>query len=122
MMGDLTTNFSRSEFMCPCGCRSAGVKSSLVGRLQAARDEAGIPFKISSGVRCREHNRQIGGVDSSAHVKGHAADIDNADTSQERFAILHALLKAGFTRIGIAKTFIHVDDDPDKPAGVVWLY
>ena len=28
--------------------------------------------------------------------------------------IISALLKAGFNRIGVAKSFIHVDDDPEK--------
>jgi hypothetical protein len=33
-----------------------------------------------------------------------------------------ALFDAGFGRIGIAKTFIHVDVDPDKPFDVMWVY
>jgi hypothetical protein len=33
-----------------------------------------------------------------------------------------ALIASGFTRIGIADTFIHVDNDPVKTPAVVWLY
>jgi len=35
---------------------------------------------------------------------------------------VNALLKAGFTRIGIASSFVHVDCDPTKPAQVIWTY
>jgi hypothetical protein len=31
-------------------------------------------------------------------------------------------MEAGFNRLGIAKTFIHVDNDPGKPEDTVWLY
>jgi hypothetical protein len=31
-------------------------------------------------------------------------------------------MEAGFNRIGIAPTFIHVDNDPSKPEDVIWLY
>ena len=36
--------------------------------------------------------------------------------------IVQALLTAGFTRIGIASTFIHADDDPSKPQNLIWTY
>jgi hypothetical protein len=36
--------------------------------------------------------------------------------------IVRGLLDAGFTRIGIAKTFIHADDDAESPQQVMWLY
>ena len=39
-----------------------------------------------------------------------------------RYKILDALIRVGFNRIGIGKTLIHVDNDTQKPTGVVWLY
>jgi hypothetical protein len=33
-----------------------------------------------------------------------------------------AALKAGFTRIGIGKTFVHMDRDPFLPQPRLWLY
>jgi hypothetical protein len=36
--------------------------------------------------------------------------------------IVGSLLEAGFNRIGIADTFIHVDNDPTKPEEVMWKY
>ena len=77
-------------------------------------------------MRCPEHNKAVGGVDSSSHVatvyvKGKAADIE-AEDSRSRFIILAALMRAGFTRIGVADSFIHVDLDEDKKPGVMWDY
>jgi len=31
-------------------------------------------------------------------------------------------MHVGFNRIGIADTFIHVDDDRNKACGVIWTY
>jgi hypothetical protein len=77
--------------------------------LDKARHLAGIPFHINSGYRSPDHNRKVG------------ADIHCVD-SRSRAYILGGLIDAGFNRIGIASTFIHVDDDPSKDADVVWLY
>ena len=68
-----------------------------------------------------QHNREVGGTENSAHLAGLAVDIKCTD-AWSRFKILHALLSVGFQRIGIGRTFIHVDDDLTKPQGVVWDY
>jgi hypothetical protein len=36
--------------------------------------------------------------------------------------VVNALLKAGFKRIGVAKTFIHADDSETHDQEVMWLY
>jgi uncharacterized protein YcbK (DUF882 family) len=90
-------------------------------RLDDARGIAGIPFRITSGYRTEAHNALVGGVDSSAHTSGHAVDIACRD-SVSRWLIVNALMLVGFNRIGIASTFIHVDDCPDKPENVMWVY
>ncbi len=89
-------------------------------RLQQVRDAAG-PLVITSGVRCADHNARIGGVPDSAHVMGVAADIA-CRSSGRRMALIRGLLAAGFTRIGVAKTFVHVDADVTKPDNVLWEY
>tara|TARA_E500000318_G_C3426271_1_gene159301 strand:+ start:7 stop:363 length:357 start_codon:yes stop_codon:yes gene_type:complete len=94
---------------------------SFLELLDNARQIAGIPFKINSGFRTPEHNEKVGGAESSSHLRGHAADI-HVSSSTYRYEILSALLEAGFTRIGIAKNFIHVDNDPIKTQKVIWTY
>ena len=76
--------------------------------LDEARGIANIPFHITSGYRCELHNKAVGGVDKSLHTKGQAADI-RAESSNERFLIVRALIKAGFKSIGIYKNFVHAD-------------
>lgn len=115
--------FTEDEFDCKCGCGLGYAQMNLgtVIRLKRARYIAGVPFILTSAIRCDAHNEAEGGKQDSSHPKGFGVDI-KADTSVSRWHILLGLVKAGFTRIGISKTFIHADDDPDKPNEVVWLY
>lgn len=113
-------HFKESEFDCPC-CGANKMNKTFLFELDLARDRAGSPFKVNSGYRCPAHNKKIGGVNNSAHTKGEAADIE-VKNSADRFNKLDALLGMHFKRIGIAKTFIHVDSDPDKSQCVIWMY
>ena len=36
--------------------------------------------------------------------------------------MLEALLDAGFNRVGIGESFIHVDIDGNKPSNTLWVY
>ena len=90
-------------------------------RLDEARERAGIPFIINSAYRTPEHNAKIGGKPNSSHLKGLAVDI-SVTNSRQRFIVLNALLEVGFTRIGIADTFIHIDLDNEKSKEVIWTY
>jgi uncharacterized protein YcbK (DUF882 family) len=120
-------NFSYDEFDSPMQEGSGQLMSNeLIKMLDAARDLAGVPFKITSGYRVEadiERLRKAGYKVSknSSHLKGLAADIACTNSS-DRFNMLDALLKVGFNRIGIANTFIHVDIDPDKPPFAIWTY
>jgi len=132
-MGDLTLtrNFSQSEVACNCGrCKGAAkISPDLMVRLQAVRDEVG-PIRITSGVRCRKH-AESRTRPTSSHVPndlgdiegkvGHAVDIA-AVGSGRRFRLLAAAIAAGFTRIGIGKSFLHLDNDYKKSQGVIWDY
>lgn len=93
----------------------------FLGMLDDARGIASVPFIITSGYRTPEHNKAVGGVENSSHMKGYAADISVMSGSQ-RWAIIDALIKVGFNRIGVGSNFIHVDNDPSKPENVMWTY
>ncbi len=73
-MGDLSENFSRSEFGCRC-CGEAKVDPGLIAALQKLRDLAGAPITVISGYRCPKHNAAVGGAKRSQHMLGKAADI-----------------------------------------------
>ena len=79
-----------------------------------------VVFPISSGYRTEMHNKAVGGVKYSSHLKGRAADILYS-TPHERDTILIACAFAGFQRFGISKYFIHIDNDTDKPP-CIWYY
>lgn len=129
-MGDLTDHFSRSEFACQCGCGTGKVSFSLVKQLEEVRKLLGRSVTITSGVRCASHNANEGGVPNSAHVPkdlndgegeaGHAVDI-SCVYSNNRFELLNILL-LHFNRIGIGRTFIHVDTDITKDPDVIFHY
>lgn len=89
-------------------------------KLDEAREFAGFPFFINSAYRSEDHPESIKNP-SSSHIKGLAVDIGVRD-SRTRYLVLDALIHVGFNRIGIADTFIHVDDDRDKSSGVIWTY
>ena len=93
----------------------------FLAKLDKAREYADLPFIINSAYRSPEHNAKVGGKPGSSHIKGLAVDISAKD-SRTRFLILDALFAVGFTRIGIAGSFIHVDSDIDKSQNVIWTY
>lgn len=120
-------HFELSEFDSPDEVGSGKyMDDTFLQMLDDARSIAGIPFRITSGFRTPSHNAYVGGVQASdkskgsSHLFGYAADI-SCKSGQDREIIVSALIKAGFRRIGIAKTFIHCDNDPEK-TNSIWLY
>lgn len=70
--------FTREEFAChghDCSGFPVEPKEKLVRLLDAAREHFGVAGIISSGVRCGQHNAEVGGVYNSRHLQGLAADI-----------------------------------------------
>jgi len=123
---EFAPHFSEEEFRCNCGCEILNVSRVFLERLERARIRAEIPFKVQSGCRCEQHNKDEDGEEDSAHLTSetkecHASDI-GARGSRPRYIILDALISVGFTRIGIANSFVHVDDDSRKDPRVAWLY
>ena len=114
-------HFHISEFDSPDLENSgAYMKQEFLEKIDKARSIANIPFKINSGFRTITHNKKIGGSENSSHMNGVACDIHCVD-SHSRQIIVNALIQAGFTRIGIAKTFVHADTDQFKN-DALWLY
>ena len=93
----------------------------LLDMIDKAREIYGKPIRVNSGYRTEDHNRKVGGVDSSSHLKGLAIDVA-CIRSKDRFEMLTALIEVGFNRIGVASTFIHIDVDKNKSQNVIWTY
>lgn len=108
------------DLACKC-CGVVKINEVFKANLEAAQTFAKIPFKFSSGYRCEDHNKKEGGSPTSSHLKGLAADI-KVENSRQRYRILFGLIMAGFTRVGIGRGFVHVDQDQDKDQEVGWTY
>ena len=114
--------FKLSEFDSPDEIGSGKkMDSKFLEKLDYARHNAQIPFKINSCYRTQEWNMKVGGRFGSSHKKGLAVDI-GYEGSRDRYLILNALMEVGITRFGIAKGFIHCDVDKTKDPDVIWLY
>ena len=112
--------FTNEEFQCSC-CGVEEMNDTFLTMLDISRGEAGVPFRITSGYRCRKHNTEVGGATHSAHTTGYAVDIACSSTA-DRYKIVTTLLRNGFHRIGVSAHFIHVDCDPSLPCKVMWTY
>jgi uncharacterized protein YcbK (DUF882 family) len=95
--------------------------ADFLAKLDKARELANIPFTINSAYRNADQNARAGGKPNSSHLKGLAVDI-RANDSSTRYIVLNALIRVGFNRIGVASSFIHVDDDKEKASNVIWTY
>ena len=115
-------NFELEEFNCPCDepCQQS-LSHDLGLKLQLLRSRVG-PLIINSGLRCPDYNKKIGGVKSSYHLTGEAVDIDTSKWGGSRkFELIEAAIELGFTGIGIAISFIHLDVRQDRDPAV-WTY
>lgn len=83
----LSKNFVLDELTASSTARARGIKNipdtqSIVNLailvtkvLQPLRNAMGEPIKIGSGFRCEALNKAVGGVSTSQHTKGQAADL-----------------------------------------------
>ena len=91
----LTKNFSleemyRSDTAQRCGIDNKPQTEEVVENLRALctevlqplRDHLGRPVVVSSGYRCKDLNKKVGGVENSQHLKGEAADIKVRDREE----------------------------------------
>ena len=95
----------------------------FVRRLDFARGQADVKFEVLSAMRCQKHNKEVGGVADSAHLKGFATDL-LVISSHMRYRIIEGARRAGIKRIGLythLPNLIHVDTDPSKVREVVWF-
>lgn len=108
--------FRRAEFRCPCGkCGGFPVEpdEKMVRTVDAIRAKLGKPIGIvdsgGSGVRCPEHNKAVGGVATSCHLKGMAADLHCATATPAEMKKAAEAVMGKTGGIGLYDWGIHVD-------------
>jgi hypothetical protein len=126
MSGDLSTNFWKWEFRCPCPkCRRKKVRVNnlLLFKLEMVKIAFdGKPVIVLSGNRCPEENKRVDGHPDSAHIPnpdGEGADVKIKGVKPIDIGL--AAEKIGGMRIGIAKTYCHLDIRPPSPSKF-WIY
>ena len=108
-MGDLSSNFSRAEFACQCGCGFDTVDVELLLILQTMRDDLNATVTVTSACRCLAHNANVGGAENSQHTKGRAADVlvsGVSPTEVHRYIFNKYPDQYG---LGKYQTFTHID-------------
>lgn len=79
-------------------------------------------LKINSAYRSQDYEVRMGRKGDSAHCLGKAVDIACYD-SRVRYHIIKTALQRGVSRIGVYKTFIHLDvatAKDGKNTQVIW--
>lgn len=117
-MGTISKDFSYREFEASNIADEKGIcnvitsfevrdsiKALVDTVLQPLRDAWGKPLHINSGYRCPELNREVGGVPTSAHQYGQAADV--ACDKPVELARLAAAMCLPYDQMIIYPTFVH---------------
>ena len=117
-MGTISENFSYREFEHSDTAERKGItnmittvavrdsiKALVDDVLQPLRTAWGKPLSINSGYRCPELNREVGGVPTSQHVKGEAADV--ACETPRELAQLAYDLGLPYDQMILYPTFVH---------------
>lgn len=118
-MGSVSKNFSYSEFTkSDTAARKHiqneittfevrdNIKALVDNLLQPLRDAWDAPLFINSGYRCPELNKAVGGVATSQHVLGMAADVGCSNPYE--LAKLVKKLRLPFDQMGLYPTFVHL--------------
>ena len=117
MTDRITPHFIREEFACKgktCGCHGNTVDVNLAKALNLLRLHFNQPVKITSGFRCKKHNKAISGSKNSQHMKGKAADFKVKNTSPRKVYLYLTDMYPDKYGIGQYKTFVHLDVRENK--------
>lgn len=104
--------FNRSEFRCKCGkCGGFPVEPNkqLVQAADKVRIHFGVPVNLSSGVRCKTHNANVGGVSGSRHLSGKAMDfMVSGQNAKTTLAFVKTLPEIRYA-YAIDGSYVHMD-------------
>lgn len=86
--------------------------------LDPLREAWGKPITVTSGYRCQQLNKLVGGVATSMHLTGHAADISGGShrDNEELYKKAQALNLPYFELIGKKYGFkwLHISWNPER--------
>ena len=111
--------FKKSEFSCKCGKYCDGypaeIDMNMVKIADEIRSRIGKPIQINSGIRCKIHNANVGGVSNSQHLLGNAADLGcPSGCTPAQMASIAEEIMGDTGGIGTYSWGIHIDTRPTK--------
>ncbi len=106
--------FDREEFRCKCGGKYCNgypteMKRTVVELADRARKHFGKPGIVVSGLRCRQHNANCGGVLNSQHMYGEALDLQIVGVSADALLDFMKAQKEVHYAYKINGTNVHFD-------------
>lgn len=111
----ITEHFDSEEFSCKCGCGFNNIGRNVVEMLEAIREIIGEPIIVTSGCRCSEHNKKVGGSPLSYHLRGGAADITCESGAEKLFKAVklawldNKIPQLRFCYINEKENYLHLD-------------
>ena len=111
---DHIRHFTREEFRCHCTGRycdgfPAQPERKLLALADRVRGHFGSPMIVSSGVRCKTHNANVGGAAASRHMSGKAMDFTvKGKTASEVLAFVHSQKDVRYA-YAIDGSYVHMD-------------
>jgi len=108
----ISEHFSESEIKCKCGCGQAIIQDELYRVMEIVREYAGgHSINVHCVNRCKKHNKEVGGVNRSQHLRGAAMDfhIPKIDMPDLHDIIIELFDSDVVRNIGLYNSFIHVD-------------
>lgn len=113
----LSPHFNVKEFKCQCGrTHDTKVSEELVANLEKLFDKLDCSkIIISSGYRCADHDKEVGGSGNGQHVVGTAADLCCYDKSGSPISSKKVCCAAqdlgfkGIANINAAYQYLHLD-------------
>ena len=113
----LSPHFNAREFRCSCGkSHETLLASELVDKLEALYTALNCSkIIVTSGYRCSEHDKAVGGTSSGQHTKGTAADVCCYGQDEQPISSKTVCCKAqdlgfgGIANITAAYQYTHLD-------------
>ena len=110
--------FKPEEFQCQCeyiACNESYhyMNEGFLELLFKVRAQVDFPLIIESGYRCKQHNKDLGGVPNSAYTRGLAVSV-RITSPLDRYELIEQLVYHGLS-FGVHSDFIHIEKKRGDP-------
>ena len=118
--------FTKDELSCPCPCGIYNVEQSALNTLCLIREEIGRAMWVTSGCRCPQHNRDIGGSEKSGHITTETNPSTEFDIycagGGFKYDLVGLCYKYKVPRIGVyLSDIVHIGFSKVLPQQVMWV-